>query len=77
MMLACLDSREACCDPGVKEESEKMRGERTTKAMKIKIIDSHIKGYHIFHIRPHFEIPMILLLPHPIPGLDFRRNPVI
>ena len=40
------------------ERSEKMRRERTAKAMKIKIIDSHIKGYHIFHIRPHFEIPM-------------------
>ena len=26
--------------------------------MIIKIINSSIRGYHIFHIRPHFEIPM-------------------
>ena len=46
------------CGNHLERRSEKMRGERTAKAMKIKIIDSHIKRYHIFHIRPHFEIPM-------------------
>lgn len=29
--------------------------------MKVKVVDSHIKGYHIFYIRPHVDIPMKVL----------------
>ena len=28
--------------------------------MKVNIIDSAIKGYHVYKIRPHLEIPMIV-----------------